>query len=127
MSFDEMSSERTVDPARLRRLRRNHHVVFLTVGLGALLWVGGGFISVLLPEAVGRVTSVVSSIGFVILAVMIVFGFSFGRSRCPRCEKPFYVAEGFRGHFQMINYLTKNCVHCGQSMNVEQAGGANSH
>ena len=108
-----MNPDATVDPVRMRRLRRNHHLVFSIVGLSAFLWLGGAFLTWLLPEWLKGVAGIVSAAGFVILALMVLFSFSFRKTRCPRCGRPFYTSEGVNGSFQKINYLTRRCVHCG--------------
>jgi hypothetical protein len=100
--------------------------VFCIVGLSALLWIGGGILTLFLPEAMKGFAGLVSAVGFAMFALMLVFSFFFGRTRCPRCRKPFYTSEGFKGVFQKINYLTTHCVHCGQSMNVEPDVAPNS-
>src|ERR1043165_362411 len=117
--FDDMNPDATVDFARLSRLRRNHQLVFCIVGLSAVLWIGGGLVTLLLPEQMKPVARITSAIGFANLALMIGFRFFFKKTRCPRCGKPFYTSEGGAGFFQKMNYLTRRCVHCGQSMNVE--------
>jgi hypothetical protein len=95
-----MNSNSIIDLAKLKRLRRNHYLVFSVAGLSVLLWIGGGLLSLFLPPEFARLCGMVSAAGFVILAVIILFSFWFRRTRCPRCRKPFYVSEGVLGFFQ---------------------------
>ncbi len=115
-----MCPDATVDLGRLKRLRRNHRLVFSIVGLSAVLWIGGGLLTLVIPERMEAMARIISTFGFATLAVMMVFSFSLGKTRCPRCEKPFYVSEGVTGFFMRINYLTRHCIHCGQGMDDEQ-------
>lgn len=114
-----------IDFDRLRRLRGRHR------------WMTGLFLASMITAVVGIIGGLATAeaewpamllecayyCGVTLVGVCVVLSFPFRRQACPRCGKPFCVAEGFLGFLSWVNLSNRNCVHCGLSLDEGCAPG----
>lgn len=112
-----------IDFGRLRRLRSRHRrmlVLFLVAMVTTVVGVVG-LLATAESESPVIFFQLAHHVGFTLIGVGIILSFLFGRQACPRCSKPFYVAEGFLRFLCVVNLSNRNCVHCGLSLDEARA------
>ena len=108
-----------VDYEALRRLRKKHAWMsrLFTLSLGLLF---GGLVLYFLFSALIDWLYYIPTVGMLLCVAGIILSYPFGKTPCPRCKKPFYVPSGFWGNFSKVNFSTRNCYHCGLSLDAQE-------
>ena len=115
-----------IDFNRLRRLCSRHRWMWILFFVTMVTFVVGVVGGLATAESPVTFFQLAYHAGFTLVAVSIILSFPFGRQACPRCGKPFYVAEGVRGFFCRVNLLNRVCVHCGLSLDETRREGHNA-
>jgi hypothetical protein len=91
--------------------------------VAALVLVFGGLLlSFTIPPPLGDWLALLPQVGMILVAILVIVSFPFGRTPCPRCGKPYYVPAGFWGFLFKVNLSYRQCVHCALPLNTEDEG-----
>ncbi len=108
-----------IDTQALRRLRARHRMMLRLFIASLILVVFGLFLTFTIPPPARDWLVWLPEIGMILVAVLVILSFPFGRTPCPRCGKPFYVPEGALGFIVKLNLSYRQCIHCKFPLNSD--------
>lgn len=111
-----------IDFAALRRLRVKNSRMRKLLFASLTLVFGGLVLMLASPPALAEWIAYIPEAGILLVGALVAVSFPFGRTPCPRCKKPFYVAEGRLNLLSRINLSYRDCAHCGLSLDAEETG-----
>jgi len=115
-----------IDFNRLRELRSRHRWMWVLFFVTVVTFAVGVVGSMVTAESPTLLFELTYYAGVALVVIMVVLSLPFRRQACPRCGKPFYVAEGLLGFFCYVNLLNRGCVHCGLSLDETPPEGHNT-
>jgi hypothetical protein len=104
----------------LRRLRARHSMMLRLLVASLVLVFGGLLLSLTIPPPLGDWIVWLPQIGMILVVILVILSFPFGRTPCPRCGKPYYVPAGFWGFLFKVNLSYRQCVHCALPLNTKE-------
>jgi hypothetical protein len=116
--IEDSSSQ--IDFEALRHLRAKHARMLALLIVSFILVFGGLILSLTIPAPVGDWLAWLPQIGMILVAILVILSFPFGRTPCPRCGKPYYIPSGFWGFLFKVNLSYRQCVHCALPLNTKK-------